>query len=286
MGARARASRDARDDDDANDADVDARAAPARRAREEDEETTAAGRAKKPTLDAKALERVRADHARRGVVFLGTIPPFMKPTKLRQLLSVYGETDRMYLAAEDPATRAKRKKFGGNTGKKYVEGWVEFRNKKDAKRAAEMLHGREVGGKRRSAHYYDLWNIKYLPKFKWDNLTEEMEYQKALREKKLQLELSVAKKERDFYLAKLDQAKALEAMKERRAKRRAEAGAEDGETEEQALARYEREKAEEEKAERKKIIRTFKQKAVENPTFVDTSKELANMDLLKSIFTS
>jgi hypothetical protein len=52
------------------------------------------------------------------------------------------------------------------------------------------------------------------------------------------------------------------------------------------LARYEREKAEEEKAERKKIIRTFKQKAVENPTFVDTSKELANMDLLKSIFTS
>jgi ESF2/ABP1 family protein len=210
----------------------------------------------------------------------------MKPTKLRQLLSVYGETDRMYLAAEDPATRAKRKKFGGNTGKKYVEGWVEFRNKKDAKRAAEMLHGREVGGKRRSAHYYDLWNIKYLPKFKWDNLTEEMEYQKALREKKLQLELSVAKKERDFYLAKLDQAKALEAMKERRAKRRAEAGAEDGETEEQALARYEREKAEEEKAERKKIIRTFKQKAVENPTFVDTSKELANMDLLKSIFTS
>ena len=84
---------------------------------------------------------------------------------------------------------------------------------------------------------------------------------------------------RDELLAQL-------AARDPRRKRRAEAGAEDGETEEQALARYEREKAEEEKAERKKIIRTFKQKAVENPTFVDTSKELANMDLLKSIFTS
>ena len=30
------------------------------------------------------------------------------------------------------------------------------------------------GGPRRSAFYYDLWNIKYLPKFKWDHLTEEI----------------------------------------------------------------------------------------------------------------
>jgi len=264
---------DARDDDGARDDD--------------DVPTTTTGGASsssKPPLDADALRRAREDQARRGVVFLGSIPPFMKPMKLRQLLSEFGETDRMYLAAEDPSIRAKRKKFGGNTGKKFIEGWVEFKDKKKAKKAAAMLHGREVGGKRRSAHYYDLWNIKYLPKFKWDNLTEEMEYQKALREKKLQLEMTVAKKERDFFLAKIDQAKALEAMKERRAKRRAEDGAEDGETEEEALERYRREKEVEDKAERKKIMRTFKQKAVENPTMVDESKGLASLDLLKSIF--
>ena len=135
-----------------------------------------------------------------------------------------------------------------------------------------------------SKHYYDLWNVKYLPKFTWDTLTEEMEYQKALREKKLRLEMDVAKKERDFYLARMDQAKALEAMKERRAKRRAEEGAEDGETEEEALARYRREKKAEDEAERKKIVRTFKQKAVENPAMVDESKGLVSLDLLKSIF--
>jgi ESF2/ABP1 family protein len=266
------------DDDDGTDDETNANA-------NENEEEVAAVVKPTKTLDAAALERVRKDHARRGVVFLGTIPPFMKPTKLRQLLNEYGETDRMYLAPEDPAIRAKRKKFGGNTGKKFVEGWVEFRNKKHAKKAAEMLHGRQVGGKRRSAHYYDLWNIRYLPKFKWDNLTEEMEYQKALREKKIQLELAVAKKERDFYIEKMDQAKALEAMKERRAKRRAAEGAADDETEEEALERYKREKEAEDKEEKKRIMRTFKQKAAQDPDFVDETKELANLDLLKSIFT-
>ena len=271
------------DDDENDDADLDA---PYVAASSSAPERSAPESKKNTALDAAALERARKDFARRGVVYLGNLPPFMKPMKLRQLLNAYGATDRMYLTPEDAKIRAKRKKFGGNTGKKFVEGWVEFRDKKHAKRCAEMLHGREVGGKRRSAHYYDLWNIRYLPKFKWDNLTEEMEYQKALREKKLALELSVAKKERDFYLAKMDQAKAIAAMTERRAKRRADEGAVDGETEEEALARYHREKQAEEKSERKKILRTFKQKSVSNPELVDPTKRLATMDLLKSIFTS
>lgn len=31
-----------------------------------------------------------------------------------------------------------------------------------------------TGGKKRSMFYYDLWNIKYLSKFKWDDLTQEI----------------------------------------------------------------------------------------------------------------
>ena len=37
-----------------------------------------------------------------------------------------------------------------------------------------MLNSNPIGGKRRSAHHDDLWCLKYLPKFKWDHLTEEM----------------------------------------------------------------------------------------------------------------
>ena len=52
--------------------------------------------------------------------------------------------------------------------------WVEFAKKGVAKRVAEMLNGQPMGGPKRSAYHYDLWNLKYLHKFKWDNLTEEI----------------------------------------------------------------------------------------------------------------
>ena len=100
-----------------------------------------------------------------------------------------------------------------------------------------------LGGKKKSSFYYDLWNIKYLSKFKWDDLTEEIgiisywiacialvlvcieceiklsyflaAYKKAAREQKLALEISAAKRERDFYLAKVDQARAFSSIEER-----------------------------------------------------------------------
>lgn len=60
----------------------------------------------------------------------------------------------------------------------------------------------------------------------WDHLTEEINYEKAVREQKLAAELSAAKRERDFYLSRVDRAKALAAMEQRRA---AKAGSSGGE---------------------------------------------------------
>ncbi|KAH9316153.1 hypothetical protein KI387_024780, partial [Taxus chinensis] len=152
---------------------------------------------------------------RGGVCYLSRVPPHMKPLKLRQILSDYGEVLRIYLAPEDPGARLRRRRAGGNRGKEFTEGWVEFAKKSVAKKIASMLNGEQMGGKRRSSHYYDLWNIKYLHKFKWDNLTEEIAYKNAVREQKLAMELAAAKKERDFYLAKVDQSRATSSFEER-----------------------------------------------------------------------
>lgn len=53
-----------------------------------------------------------------------------------------------------------------------------------------MLNSQPIGGKKRSAYYYDLWAIKYLPKFKWDDLTADIAYERAVREQKLAAEVS------------------------------------------------------------------------------------------------
>ncbi|KAI3452497.1 hypothetical protein Pfo_009161 [Paulownia fortunei] len=163
-------------------------------------------------------EAKKAD--KRGVCYLSRVPPRMDPLKLRQILSQYGEIQRLYLTPEDPAAQVRRKKSGGFRGQEFSEGWVEFTDKKVAKRVARMLNGEQIGGRKRSSFYYDLWNIKYLSKFKWDDLTEEIAYKNAIREQKLALELSAAKRERDFYLSKVDQSKALSKIEERLKKKR------------------------------------------------------------------
>ncbi|GIL77749.1 hypothetical protein Vretimale_6644 [Volvox reticuliferus] len=167
-------------------------------------------------LTKQKLHQVNQASDRRGIVYISRIPPHMKPHKVRQLLEPFGDIGRVYCAPEDPALRRLRKKKGGNTGKNFTEGWVEFEDKRRAKRAALALNGQPMGGSKRSAYHYDLWNIKYLPKFKWDALTEEINYQRAVREQRLVAEISAAKRERDFYLSRVDKAKAIGAIKERR----------------------------------------------------------------------
>ena len=80
----------------------------------------------------------------------------------------------------DASARKRRKRQGKNSGKNFTEGWVEFNDKRVAKRVAEMLNGHPMGGKHRSAYHYDLWCLKYLSKFKWDHLTEEIGVQSCL----------------------------------------------------------------------------------------------------------
>ncbi|CAN6572324.1 unnamed protein product [Malus baccata var. baccata] len=166
----------------------------------------------------KSMKEGGKDEKQRGVCYLGRIPPRMDPSTLRQMLSQHGEIQRLYLAPQDSSGHVQIK-AGKFQRQNFSEGWVEFSDKRVAKRVANMLNGEQIGGKKRSSFYYDLWNIKYLSKFKWDNLTEEIAYKKATREQKLALEISAAKKERDFYLTKVEKSRALSAIDERLMKR-------------------------------------------------------------------
>lgn len=161
---------------------------------------------------------------KKGVIYISRIPPHLKPQKLRHMLEQHGEIGRLYLAPEAPSLRQKRKRHKGNTGKNFTEGWVEFEDKRVAKQVAGMLNGQPMGGKRRSAYHFDLWCLKYLPKFKWETLTEEIAYQRAVHDQKLAMEISAAKRERDFYLSRVDKSKGIAAIKHRKAQRAEEEG--------------------------------------------------------------
>ncbi len=104
---------------------------------------------------------------RSGLVYISRIPPYMKPTKLRQLLEPYGTINRIFLSPEDPQEHTRRVKQGGNKKRMYTDGWVEMVNKKDAKNAVALLNARTIGGPKGTYYRDDIWSLRYLNGFKW-----------------------------------------------------------------------------------------------------------------------
>ena len=100
--------------------------------------------------------------------------------------------------------------------KKFTEGWVEFKKKRIAKAVVQSLNGNIIGGKKGSYYHDDIWAMKYLPRFKWSNLTEKLAYDSAVRKKKLQQEMTQVKKETNFFLEQVDKNKQISAIKRKR----------------------------------------------------------------------
>ena len=81
---------------------------------------------------------------------------------------------------------------------------MEFIDKKIAKSVAKFLNNNPVGGKKRTKCYDELWNMKYLPKFKWAHLNERLAYEKAVHQQRMRTEISQVKKETNFFIDNLN----------------------------------------------------------------------------------
>ncbi|CUM66311.1 uncharacterized protein PRCAT00003973001 [Priceomyces carsonii] len=165
-----------------------------------------------PKQLAKEEKRIK----RTGVCYLSRIPPFMKPVKLRSVLSRFGKIDRLFLKPEDTTVYRKRVKYGGNKKKNFTEGWIEFVNKKDAKLCAETLNGNKLGGKKGSYYYDDVINIKYLSGFKWFDLTQQIAKENEIRNAKLSLELSRQQKLNKSFIHNVEKSKMVNNIKKKR----------------------------------------------------------------------
>nr|CAI9695687.1 unnamed protein product [Rangifer tarandus platyrhynchus] len=95
-----------------------------------------------------------------------------------------------------PRPEGKAAKFS----KDYTEGWVEFRDKRVAKRVAASLHNTPMGSRRRSPFRYDLWSLKYLHRFTSSHLSEHLAFERQVRRQRLRAEVAQAKRETDFCL--------------------------------------------------------------------------------------
>ncbi|KAM9506437.1 activator of basal transcription 1 isoform 2-T3 [Salvelinus alpinus] len=150
-----------------------------------------------------------------GIVYLGHIPPRLRPKNMRNMLSLYGEIGRIFLQPEDRSVKRKKKK-AGTKACSFTEGWVEFRDKRVAKRVAASLHNTPMGARKRSRFVSDLWNIKYLHRFQWCHLSERLAYEMTVLQQRLRTEISQAKRETNFYLANVEKSQNMDKMRKKR----------------------------------------------------------------------
>ncbi len=111
---------------------------------------------------------------------------------------------------------------------------MEFKDKKVARSVAEMLNAQTIGGKKGTRWRDDIWTMKYLPKFKWNMLTEQvgmcfvpalivrhglifaLAHEAALHTAKLRVELSQSRAEQQDYLKNVELARVLNKRAEKK----------------------------------------------------------------------
>lgn len=137
-----------------------------------------------------------------GVIYLSYVPDGLNVARLREIMSHFGEVGRIYLEPEESNITSKRKK--------YIEGWVEFKKKRVAKLVAKTLNGVPLQyGKKHSRLAGQIWSLKYLHRFKWAHLTEQLAHDKAVKDQKRRFEFAQTKKQVDFYQKMTERSKFL-----------------------------------------------------------------------------
>ncbi len=89
-------------------------------------------------------------------------------------------------------------------------------DKRIAKRVALSLNGQPILAQhKRSRFSDDLFMIKYLKGFKWHHLTDQIAYQRQVRETKIREEMSAAKRDSEHYLQQVAKAQQINRKRAR-----------------------------------------------------------------------
>lgn len=190
---------------------------------EKDDKSTEEKEAKKEKQKKEEENRLKAEAKKlkekkdkTGVIYLSSLPPYLKPSALKTLLLQrgFGPITRVFLTPANPSPGSFIKK--SNKRKTYADGWVEFASKKTAKICAETLNAQIVGGKKGGWYHDDIWNMKYLKGFKWADLMEQIQRERNEREAKRRIEDARAKKEEKMFLAGVEKGKVVEGIRKKR----------------------------------------------------------------------
>ncbi|XP_037126813.1 activator of basal transcription 1 [Syngnathus acus] len=223
-----------------------------------------------------------------GIIYLGHIPPRFRPKHMRNLLAVYGEIGRIFLQPDDGQVKGKKKRSGCKRSG-FTEGWVEFRDKRVAKRVAASLHNTPMATRKRQTFVSDLWCIKYLHKFQWTHLSERLAYEQMVLHQRLRTEVSQAKRETNFYLENVDKSAHIDKESKKGKRKKMDAQEHKKEQTWDYTQRQTEEEIQRKKKKNKKTMMTMMNSVSKKQQDKDRLHQLksqSNVSLLAKIFNS
>jgi ESF2/ABP1 family protein len=160
-----------------------------------------------------------------GVIYLSSLPPYLRPSALRNLLTQRGfdPVTRLFLAPASKPTRGSKSKSTSTKSSKrqlYTEGWIEFASKSTAKRCAETLNAAPVGGKKGGFYRDDVWNMKYLRGMRWEELMAGVREERREEEGRRDEERLVLARETKRFVEGVERGRKMKGIEGSRAKRK------------------------------------------------------------------
>ncbi|CAG9483471.1 small subunit rRNA processing protein, putative [Plasmodium vivax] len=147
-------------------------------------------------FDDNIWKRVRREESKKGIVYLADVPIGLNAARLREIFSQYGSVGKIHLnRAKDGADmergEEKKKKKKKKKIVKYQDGYIEFINKRDAKKAVRTLNNQLIGGKKRKNMVRDsFWHLKLIKdNFLWSDIMSSALYRRMSRKDRLTLAL-------------------------------------------------------------------------------------------------
>lgn len=183
---------------------------------------------KRKPLAASMIAATNKRAHKAGVIYLSRIPPFMRPSTVRTILSTHGTITRLFLTPEAPSNYLSRRKAGGNKKHSYIDGWVEFSKKRDAKICVDAINGQIVGGKKGGWYRDDVWNAKYLKGFGWGDLMAGVRGEEREREERVRVGLGREGRERAEFLRNLERGRMEDTRRMKREKKAEREGVANG----------------------------------------------------------
>ena len=185
--------------------------------------------------DELTVQELREKIKRSGVLYMSRVPIGMKIIDIRRLLEDYG-IQRCYFIP----LKKKLKNVDGKRVQAYKEGWIEFEDKLYAKLAEYELNGKPIGGNKKCIYRDELWNLKYLHKFKWNDLVESMTLEKKIQEKKLKMEIKQGDRENNFIVKNYEKSKKY--LNKKREKEKNDGDEEDNINKKEIYSKYKQKK--------------------------------------------